>query len=179
MDSSRPAPHACGACPTLVGFQGFLTFQWNSLFRSSPFTTPNSRSPPKFDHSLSFTLLLKYTRATLHHGRPCPGPSLNAPSPSNPCSAPSLPATRDCEPLTTHSLPRAPLFSYSYELLFPQPLCFDNDPHCPGVCGTNLRFARMQTCKSFVSYHIPANPAVSCNYALFYATAYKYPYYSQ
>ncbi len=26
----------------------------------------------------------------------------------------------------------APLFSYSYELLFPQPLCFDNDLNCPG-----------------------------------------------
>jgi hypothetical protein len=25
-----------------------------------------------------------------------------------------------------------PLFSYSYELLFPQPLCFDNDLNCPG-----------------------------------------------
>jgi hypothetical protein len=26
-----------------------------------------------------------------------------------------------------------PLFSYSYELLFPQALCFDNHPHCPRV----------------------------------------------
>src|SRR6266481_2959482 len=25
-----------------------------------------------------------------------------------------------------------PLFSYSYELLFSQPLCFDNDLNCPG-----------------------------------------------
>jgi hypothetical protein len=33
----------------------------------------------------------------------------------------------------------APLFSYSYELLFPQALCFDNHPHCPGVCGVCLR----------------------------------------
>ena len=31
-------------------------------------------------------------------------------------------------------LPR-PLFSYSYELLFPQPLFFHNHPHCPGVGG--------------------------------------------
>jgi hypothetical protein len=45
------------------------------------------------------------------------------------------------EPFTSHSheapvtfLP-APLFSYSYELLFPQALCFDNHPHCPGVWG--------------------------------------------
>jgi hypothetical protein len=28
-----------------------------------------------------------------------------------------------------------PLFSYSYELLFPQPLSFHNHPHCPGVWG--------------------------------------------
>src|SRR6266852_5652343 len=28
-----------------------------------------------------------------------------------------------------------PLFSYSYELLFPQTLCFHNHPHCPGVWG--------------------------------------------
>src|SRR6266481_110142 len=26
-----------------------------------------------------------------------------------------------------------PLFSYSYELLFPQAPCFHNHPHCPGV----------------------------------------------
>jgi hypothetical protein len=26
-----------------------------------------------------------------------------------------------------------PLFSYSYELLFPQLFCFHNDPHCPGA----------------------------------------------
>jgi len=39
--------------------------------------------------------------------------------------------------LTTHySLFVAPLFSYSYELLFPQRLCFHNHPHCPGVWGT-------------------------------------------
>src|ERR1700730_1727054 len=31
----------------------------------------------------------------------------------------------------------APLFSYSYELLFLQPLSFDNHPHCPGVSPSN------------------------------------------
>src|SRR5260370_7686912 len=30
-----------------------------------------------------------------------------------------------------------PLFSYSYELLFSQPLCFDIHPHCPGVSPSN------------------------------------------
>jgi hypothetical protein len=29
-----------------------------------------------------------------------------------------------------------PLFSYGYELLFPQAPCFHNDAHCPGVGGT-------------------------------------------
>jgi hypothetical protein len=36
-------------------------------------------------------------------------------------------------PPTTHFL--RPLFSYSYELLFPQLLSFHNHPHCPGVWG--------------------------------------------
>ena len=31
-----------------------------------------------------------------------------------------------------------PLFSYSYELLFPQPLCFDIHPHCPGVSPSSI-----------------------------------------
>jgi len=31
----------------------------------------------------------------------------------------------------------APLFSYSYELLFLQFLSFDNHPHCPGVSPSN------------------------------------------
>jgi hypothetical protein len=30
-----------------------------------------------------------------------------------------------------------PLFSYSYELLFPQTLCVHNHPHCPAVWGTD------------------------------------------
>src|SRR5216684_4907933 len=35
-----------------------------STRQPSPFAAPNSRSPPKFDHSLLFTLLLNYPRAT-------------------------------------------------------------------------------------------------------------------
>jgi hypothetical protein len=31
-----------------------------------------------------------------------------------------------------------PLFSYSYELLFPQFIYFDNYPNCPGVWGIRL-----------------------------------------
>jgi hypothetical protein len=39
---------------------------------SSPFAPPNSRSTPKFRHSLFFTLLPINPRATLPHGRPVP-----------------------------------------------------------------------------------------------------------
>src|SRR5258707_795990 len=42
---------------------------------------------------------------------------------------------------------------------------------------TDLRIFR--DANSFASYHIPATPAVSCNYALFCATARRYPSYSQ
>src|SRR5229473_919714 len=35
-----------------------------------------------------------------------------------------------------------PLFSYSYELLFPQALSFDNHPHCPGGVGVSLQVSR-------------------------------------
>jgi hypothetical protein len=37
------------------------------------------------------------------------------------------------------SLFTAPLFSYSYKLLLPQPLSFHNDPNCPGVTLCGLR----------------------------------------
>ena len=33
-----------------------------------------------------------------------------------------------------------PLFSYSYELLFSQPLCFDNDLNCPGGDPSSVPF---------------------------------------
>src|SRR5713226_8505716 len=35
-----------------------------------------------------------------------------------------------------------PLFSYSYELLFPQALSFDNHPHCPGGVGVSFQVSR-------------------------------------
>jgi hypothetical protein len=106
------------------------------LFNSSPFAAPNSRSPPNFDYSLTFTLLLKNTRATLPHGRPRPGSNPKPPSPSTRrATAPPLPATTRHPLPTLHSLFVSPLFSYSYELLFPQLLYFDNHPHCPGVWG--------------------------------------------
>jgi len=46
-----------------------------------------------------------------------------------------------------------PLFSYSYELLFPQPVCFDIHLNCPGVYSCNVQTFRrsdLQTvCNSF------------------------------
>jgi hypothetical protein len=40
-------------------------------------------------------------------------------------------------------------------------------------------FLRLQALNSFASYHIPATPAVSCDYALFCATARRDPSYFQ
>src|ERR1700687_38596 len=68
----------------------------------SPFAAPNSHSPPKFRHSLLFTLLPINPRATLPHGRPRPRPNLEALSPSTRRSAPA-PTTHS----THHSLPTA------------------------------------------------------------------------
>jgi len=62
----------------------------------------------------------------------------------------------------------APLFSYSYELLFPQPLCFDNHPHCPGIWASNSRIASVFLCALGVSV---ANPFLS--YACSFFTASK------
>jgi hypothetical protein len=50
---------------------------------------------------------------------------------------------------------RTPLFSYSYELLFPQLLYFDNHPHCPGVASKPCCFR--DRLPQAVSFHIVAN----------------------
>jgi hypothetical protein len=44
-------------------------------------------------------------------------------------------------PLLTHRFAR-PLFSYNYELLFPQPLCFDKHLRCPMFFQSALCFSR-------------------------------------
>ncbi len=76
----------------------------------SPFAAPNCRSRPKFDRSRLFSLLPNDTRATLAHGRPCPGPNLEVSSPpSRRPTAPSLTGTTHHPPLTTHSLFLPPL----------------------------------------------------------------------
>ena len=61
-------------------------------------------------------------------------PNLRPRSPAAPLRRRSLPLLATHYPLSTLFFV-SPLFSYSYELLFPQPLYFDNHPHCPGVWG--------------------------------------------
>src|SRR5260370_33192706 len=61
-------------------------------------------------------------------------------STSLPLSPPLLYSTsKASEPLfVTPAGCGGPLFSYSYELLFPQALYFDNHPNCPGVYPSDL-----------------------------------------
>src|SRR6266852_3062677 len=47
------------------------------------------------------------------------------------------------------------------------------------MCSTLRYVSSTKPRKFFPSYHIPATPAVSCDYALFCATAPRYPPYSQ
>src|SRR6266478_9033622 len=63
---------------------------------------------------------------------PIPAQESQARSSSTRHGAPPLPATAHYPPLTTYSVFVAPLFSYSYELLFLQPLSFHIDLRCPG-----------------------------------------------
>src|SRR5712664_781612 len=67
-------------------------------------------------------------------------PNLRPRPPAAPLRRRSLPLLTTHYPLSTLFFV-SPLFSYSYELLFPQPLYLDNDPHCPpgvGVQASNL-----------------------------------------
>src|SRR5260370_4482521 len=76
-----------------------------------------------------------------------------------------------------------PLFSYSYELLFPQALYFDNHPHCLGVwgsnsrtasvlslcalclCGKSIRFIRLRTLCRLEKSHLPWNQELPDSFA--------------
>ena len=61
-----------------------------------------------------------------------------------------------------------PLFSYSYELLFPQPLYFDNDLNCPGVWGAHA--SNFQLCLSVSLWQVPSlSPVESYSCGLFVA----------
>jgi len=56
-----------------------------------------------------------------------------------------------------------PLFSYSYELLFPQALYFDNHLNCPGVWGLHLPSRLRALCVSAVSQVLPFSfCAIAC-----------------
>jgi hypothetical protein len=87
----------------------------------------------------------------------------------------SIPATVRYPLPPTDPVLLAPLFSYSYELLFPQPLYTFTFIRIAGCVGRKPSILLRTTCKSPVCYHIPVTPAVSCNYALFCATARRYP----
>jgi len=88
------------------GFRAnFIVSLMNSGDRLVAFAAPNSRSTPRFHHSLLFTLLPINPRATLSHGRRRPGPNLKAPSPCTRRSAP--PPTNP--PLTAYHPPLRPL----------------------------------------------------------------------
>src|ERR1700688_3751863 len=54
----------------------------------------------------------------------------NRQQPTRECQSPDWRRSDTTQPATRFA---DPLFSYSYELLFPQAVPFDNDPHCPGV----------------------------------------------
>ena len=69
-----------------------------------------------------------------------------------------------------------PLFSYSYELLFPQPLSFDNDLSCPGGDPREMPGLSFTRTNSIASYHIHVSQAFSCDYALFCATGNHLPH---
>src|SRR5882762_4875984 len=134
-DSPQTKTTFLAARSALFSFTGLPLIPRILLFGSSPFAAPNSRSPPKFDHSLTFTLLLKNTGATLLHGRPSLHPNLDAPSPPIRRSAPRLPVTPHYPPPAAACLSAAPLFSCSYKSLFPQALYFHIHPNPPGVWG--------------------------------------------
>src|SRR5216684_1745107 len=61
---------------------------------------------------------------------------------------PPAPTAPPLPPSTLHSLFVSPLSSYSYELLFPQPLYFDNDPHCPPGVGVQASQSPSELCAS-------------------------------
>jgi len=69
-----------------------------------------------------------------------------------------------------------PLFSYSYELLFPQPLSFHNHPHCPRVWRARLQFStlclRVSACPDPVGV---ANPMFSVVCRLFVLSLRSFP----
>ena len=107
----------------------------------SPATIPSRHKPTAHFRS-------PFISHTLPAHAPFP-PSSRAVSPSSTAFTPNRSLTplstaftqrpRGCgAPVTGHLSPvtfSRPLFSYSYELLFPQPFYFHNHPYCPGGVG--------------------------------------------
>ena len=94
------------------------------------FNSLNPRSTPKFDRSMYIPCRFHSSDATVLHAPPDSDPSFVAKRASS-----SFPTTNLlCGSVPPWRSSLSSLFSYSYELLFPQALCFENNPHCPGVC---------------------------------------------
>jgi hypothetical protein len=96
------------------------------------------------------------------------GPVYKQVTPSPDSLRPGLPR------VTRQQSHRPPLFSYPYESLFPQLHCFHIHTKPRGM-GVSSPGVNAYPSKSFTCYHIHSTPAVSCNYALFCATAPTYP----
>ncbi len=83
-------------------------------------------------------------------------PSLRPRPPVAPLRRRSLPLLATHYPLSTLFFV-SPLISYSYELLFPQPLYLDNDPHCPpgvGVQASNPPPNSVPRCRCLPAWQI-------------------------
>jgi hypothetical protein len=117
---------ALNACRIPVGFRVRVLGRSSFFFASPappdalPFAAPNSHSTPKIRHSLTFALLLKNTRATLPHGRHCPGPNPEVPS-SPTHRTPFTPDTSLRHPASSNSfasyhIHSTPVFSCIYAL---------------------------------------------------------------
>ena len=75
-----------------------------------------------------------------------------------------VPIREGYESLFPPALPHLFVFSYTYNSLGGQPLCFDNRPHCPGVWRSTSRAASVFLCALCVSV---ANPFFSYACSLF------------
>jgi hypothetical protein len=87
--------------------------------RLFPFAAPNSHSTPKIRRSLTFPPLLKNTRATLPHGRPCPGPNPEVPPSSihrTPPPDTSLRHPASSNSFASYHIHSTPVFSCNYAL---------------------------------------------------------------
>ena len=71
---------------------------------------------------------------------------------------------------STLATSHCPVFSYSYESLFPQPLFLDSDLSCPGAWGAGFQFSTLCLCASM------ANPMFSAVCSLFALSLRSFPH---